>query len=546
MATTDRGLRAIARVQLALAVLFAVSFVVAVFAARTPYPYRDDWDWLAWRLDSPLSLSRFLSLHNEHLPLIPRLIFVVQFWIEKSRHDVMAVAALIEQLLVVAIIVNEARRHAWPSNVERTIAVAAGMSLLFFSWQLQSMLFATTITFPLVELFAVLTILCVVNGRGVGAFVASLLAMGTTSPGLFVPLVAAVVAFARRARAAFVVAFALLFLAGLTAYAMLIRSYYVPALRASFSQTLGLFFSFFASFASYRWPVVGLAIGVIVFGAGLFVLWPVLRRSASVSRLEQFAGGIVLFTMATALAIASARAGFGVGQGAQSRYATFVLPYWCMAWLVLWARVCRSGALVARRAIAAVALLVTLALLPLHLLTAIVWRAKSDNVSAAALALRSSVEDDGWLRTLHPQIALVTDTVARLRAAGDASFEMPPFSMSASETRALPACPASFLALPLTKSGDYELRSSLDVSGNRGYVLDEMARLVGLARPAPLVTSTEPSHRDVITAVLRELRHRSPPQWLGFSHSLSQAPAMVIIERDATPVCRASVRPSAG
>src|SRR5436190_9633773 len=105
---------------------------------------------------------------------------------------------------------------------------------------------------------------------------------------------------------------------------------------------------------------------------------------------------------------------------------------------------------------------------------------------------------------------------------------MPPLNIRPDEATALAACPAPFLALPLTRSGDYELRSSLAVAGDGGFVLDGQGRLVGLARQAPLVTSTEPSHSDVIAAVLRELRRKSPPQWLGFSHSPSQPPAMVV------------------
>lgn len=540
----------LARIQLALGFVFAVSFVIAVFVARSPYPYRDDWDWLAWRLGGPVSLDRLLSLHNEHVPLLPRLIFLAQFWIEKSRGDVMAGAALVEMLIVGALVFNETRRHAWPSRTERAIAIGAAMSILCFNWQLQSLLFATTITFPLVEMLALIAIVCAINATSAassrrawtaGALAAAAAAMATTSAGLLVPAVAGVLAWCRRARPSIVITFALAFAAGLAGYLLLRQSPATSMPSASIGQIIALFFAFFASFASYGSPVFGVGAGVIVFGAGLAVLWPVLRRSPDVSRLDHFAAGVVLFTMAAALAVASARAGFGATQGAQSRYATFILPYWCAVWLVAWDRACRSSAFRVRRSIAAVAVLVGLALLPLHLLTAIVWREKSDNVSAAALALRVGVEDDRWLRTLHPRSSVVTDTVARLRAIGDAAFQMPPLEIGPDEVRALAACSASFLALPLTRPGDYELRSSLDVAGDAGFVLDGQGTLIGLARPAPLVAATEPSHAEVIGAVLREFRHRSPPQWLGFARSPAEAPAVVVIERKSAPVCRASI-----
>jgi hypothetical protein len=251
--------------------------------------------------------------------------------------------------------------------------------------------------------------------------------------------------------------------------------------------------------------------------------------------------GVILFGIITALAATPGRAHHGPTQGSQSRYAAFMLPHWCAIWLLLWDRVSRSTWPRARQAIAALALLATIALSPLHVLTAIVWRAKADNVSTAGLALQSGVEDDGWLRTLHPSPIVVSTTVARLRAAGDPAWQLPALNAGAEEVRALDVCASGFVALPLTRAGDYELRSSLETTGDRGFVIDGEGKVIGLARVAPLVSGTEPSHRDVISAVLRDLRRKTTRQWLGFAHSTPSAPAAVIIERKAMLVCRAVV-----
>ena len=51
-------------------------------------------------------------------------------------------------------------------------------------------------------------------------------------------------------------------------------------------------------------------------------------------RLEHWAAGVLLFTMASAALAAPARASLGIVQVAQSRYASFVLPFWTALCLV--------------------------------------------------------------------------------------------------------------------------------------------------------------------------------------------------------------------
>src|SRR5262249_28322517 len=142
---------------------FVATFVVSAFLARFRFPYRDDWDWLAWRLSGPVTLERLLVPHNEHLIPLPRLILALQFWLEKSRSDVMFAVSLIAILATAALVANEARKHDWLSSASRHIAVGFGLALLLLNWQLQSVVFAAAIAFPLVELCAVAAIVCILN-----------------------------------------------------------------------------------------------------------------------------------------------------------------------------------------------------------------------------------------------------------------------------------------------------------------------------------------------------------------------------------------------
>jgi hypothetical protein len=557
LATTDRGLRAVARIQLALGVLFAITFVVAAFLARFRIPYRDDWDWIAWWLDAPVTFARLLMPSNEHLVPLPRFILSLDLWLEHTRNGLPFALALLALVGTAALFLNEIRRHDWSTRRDRTMAAGVALALLFFTWQLQTVAELAAMGYAIVEVFGVAAIACALTATDdplnprlrwlVGAAIACAGAAMTITNGLAAPMVVALVVFLRRRLFVAPTLFALMSLGGLAAYFWImadsIAAGTAPASAASAGQMALFFLSFFASFGSYISPLAGVVTGAVIFVAGLVSVWPVIRRSPDVSRLHYFAAGVILFGMATALAATPGRAHFGPSQGSQSRYAAFILPYWCAVWLVLWDRVDRSSAVRVRPAIAAFALLVTLALVPLHLVTAIVWRAKSDNVSAAALALKSGVEDDRWLQTLHPVTRVVIDTAARLRALGDPAFQLPAVNVRIDDVRRLETCPSEFLALPLTRPGDYELRSSMDAAGDRGLVLDGEGNLIGLAGVAPIVASPEPEQSEVIRAVLHELRHKSVTRWLGFAHSSAAPPALVLIERDARPVCRAAMIP---
>ena len=197
----------LAHLQLVLGFAFVLSFVFFSVWARFPIPYRDDWYWLGWLLRRPVSLRTLFEPHNEHLIPLSRLLVALQYWLEGSRTHLIFVVALTAQLVVGWIFWCEIRRR-WPADKTTTAFVFGTAAVcLFFSHQLQSIVFMAAVLFPLVQVFAVLSIAAELNasepGKGPGWLVAASLAAAgaalTTTNGLVVPLVLSFGGWARGA-----------------------------------------------------------------------------------------------------------------------------------------------------------------------------------------------------------------------------------------------------------------------------------------------------------------------------------------------------------
>src|SRR5438132_3808749 len=101
----------IARLQLAWGLAFLLSFIFLCVWARFPVPYRDDWDWLLWILNRPLSFRTMFEPHNEHLIPLPRLLAALQYRLFGSDTRVVFAVALIAQLAVGWLMWLEIRRR---------------------------------------------------------------------------------------------------------------------------------------------------------------------------------------------------------------------------------------------------------------------------------------------------------------------------------------------------------------------------------------------------------------------------------------------------
>src|SRR6185436_4323645 len=149
MTPVDGKRGTLAHLQLLLGFAFVLTFVFFSVWARFPIPYRDDWDWLGWLLTRPVTLRTLFEPHNEHLIPLPRLLVVLQYWLVGSRTHLIFVVALAAQLVVGWIFWREIQRR-WPADKTTTAFVFGTAAVcLFFSHQLQSIVFMAAVLFPL-------------------------------------------------------------------------------------------------------------------------------------------------------------------------------------------------------------------------------------------------------------------------------------------------------------------------------------------------------------------------------------------------------------
>ena len=123
---------------------------------------------------------------------------------EGSNGYTMLGVSLASLAVVTALTLSEIGRR-WPTNgVMRRWVSGLALTLLCFAWQLQSLVFPAAIVFPLVEMFAVASLTCLLNAEETGGsqrrwwWLLTLLcvagAMLTATNGLLVTVMLAIVA----------------------------------------------------------------------------------------------------------------------------------------------------------------------------------------------------------------------------------------------------------------------------------------------------------------------------------------------------------------
>jgi hypothetical protein len=545
----DRRQRGIARAQWWLGLLFAGSAAVLGFWARLPLPYRDDWDWCRWLLGAK-SFSSYLVPHNEHVIPLARLLLQLQYAIEGSNGYTMLVAALASLGLVAALTLIEIRRRWADDPAMARWASGVALVVLCFAWQLQSVVFPAAVLFPLVQMFTAAAIVSLLNadtliGRarvtwlGLAA-AATLAAMLTTTNGLTVPIVLAMIAAGRRMGGRVVGGFALLAVIAAALYGWFVL---LPRLSAgppaeplaSLPVVAAFFLAFYSSLVAQASSVAAVAVGAVLFAAGLYFVVTTLRRGDR-PRLEYFATGLLLFTMASAALTAPARASFGIVQVAQSRYASFAQPYWAALFLLAISRLAPHQA----RALAGPALVASVAALAAQAVIGAIWIAKAENVATAGLALRSGAGDEEWLLTLYPSADTPRAVAAALIADGDRSIGGPLPQLASKIADGTRACDGTARVSSVPAGTGIRLRADIASGGDRGLLLDVTGHTVGLARPAPIADMPNPSPTEVARAVARAARtRRAPGGWIGFATLGAGGPfALLVLDRGGAPLCR--------
>jgi hypothetical protein len=553
--------RTFSRILLTLGTLSAVTLAWFAWVGRFPVPYRDDWDWLNWVLAAPISLPRLFQPHNEHLIPLPRLLSWIGYQLEGADGHLLFWIAVAAQSVTVLFLVGEARRRWRESPIVRQALTGLLLVILTFAWQLQSIVFAAAVLFPMVQALAALAVAAAVTaadpsrrhartGWLFATFGLSLTAMLTTSNGLAVPVVLAILAIARRESRAVVLTHLVMATAGAAAFAWFVIG--SAAIGGSgtgsavgpVSAIVTYFLAFFAPFLTYLHDWMGTIAGAFLFVAGATRVLRTLRHGPGATRLEQIVAGLLLFTMASGGMAALGRARFGIDQAAQSRYATFALTYWAVLLIGFTEsrsnRVIQPRGSLLRAAVVAGAAVVLVA----HAFTGLVWWAKARNVAAAGLAISTNVRDDEWVETLHPLPRVVYDVVARARTAHDTSLLSPAIG-TRHATGALPACAGSLTASRATRGDGLRIVGSIRDVATTGVVVDATGIVVGLIGRAPLVAMPNPSRSQVTQAVVQAIRRREwrSSGWMGFAKLSSPSTMTAIFAGTEGDVCRVLVTP---
>lgn len=549
-----------ARLTLWIGAATAASFVFFAWIARFPVPYRDDWDWLAWVLGGPVTLARLLQRHNEHLIPLPRLLAWVQYRLAGANGHLFFWLALAAQAAIVGLVLREIARR-WPDETHRSTreaAYGASLVLLCFSWQLQSIVFAAATIFPFVQAFAIVSIVALVDASesprprpalAAIALIATVLAMATTSNGLAVPVVIAVLVYTRRTSWWIAGAAAALALAGAVLFLRLVLESQpanpsAPLAFARVGDAARYFCAFFVPYVTYQSGTLGTVVGGALALAGAFVVIRVLVERRAAPRIEHVAAGVVLFVMASGAMAAVGRADLGIDQAAQSRYATYTLVYAAALVLAITNWMTRGAPAPARhRVIAVSTLLLAVVMLPAHLFTGLVWRAKANNVGAAGLAVAAGVHDDEWIETLHPFTSVVYDAVKDAVARGDRTLVDPRIGSHVDVAASLPSCGGAF-ATVTSRTGTLRLFGRVTTSlAPRALVLDTRGVVVGLAAPAPLVTVPNPPRAAFTVAVMRTWRSAGGSSdsgaWIGFANDTGARPLSIAgVDARGAAICR--------
>lgn len=554
------GSSACARAIFVAGLLTAASLVAFAWFARFPVPYRDDWDWLLWLFRGPKTLARFFEPHNEHMIPLPRLLMWLQYRLQGANGTLLCWVALASQATVAAIFVKEVRQR-WADAESRDTLVGVTLLAVCFAYQLQSLVFVAAALFPLVQALSAVAILCGVSasdpqaGQRRGPWLAASVvmtagAMLTTSNGLLVPFILALVVALRRSHPLVTGVYVALGTCGAVLFASTVLG--TSAARASgaiapsehVAAVVQYFLAFFVPFLTYGSPAIGAIGGGLGLLAGVLLCFRTALQPARTPRLDWIACALMLFVVGSAGMAAVGRAQFGVDQAAQSRYATFALVYWAalVAAAASWLEQRTGEALRIPRAAQVPVLAVVGLVLVAHLVIGVVWLAKTGNVRAAGLALSAGVQDEEWLKTLHPITSAIHEAMRLTRADGDRTIIDPRIGTKLSMAEGITGCTGALTLGPVAPTAFLRLSGHIEDTANRGLVIDATGTVVGLAEPAPLLATPDPP-RTAFTAAVRQAmlqgRRRIAGGWIGFVQPSPSLP-LTFVAMDGTeqPVCR--------
>jgi hypothetical protein len=544
----------VAVLQCGLGLAMAVAFVAFSVAARFTVPYRDDWDWLLSLLSQPMTVRSLFAPHNEHIIPLARLLHAAQYKLEGSQGILLFSVAVMAQLSTGCVFCGETAAR-WTERT-RLFVIGVVCTLLFSTFQLQSIVFPAAILFPLVQCFAVIAFSASLTAdlrprprrlRTCAAALATVAAILTTTNGFAVPVIVAALAW-REGRRRTAVGFGVVALGCAIGYAILVGAPWHDgppaagqqwALRSAAAMA-AYFLTFYGSALAYASIPAAIAVGTGLFGLGCFATWRTIVAGPNATRLEWFCVAAMTFAVASdAMATLGRAAQFGPIQAAQSRYMTFAFVYYAAIILWLFSYSERHRNLPLPAWIAWVTVAVSVALIPANIFVGAVWVAKAANIAAAGMTLALGVNDEAWVSTLHPITSTVYEGNSRLRSVGDPITTDPDVGRRfALDT--LPACSSGDLRMvSMPDHSGWRVTGVLPAEASAGLVTDLSGVVIGRVRPAPLVALPNPQEPAVVEAVYRALRNSGPPpSWFGFAGRGTGPFSALVVSASGTRTCR--------
>jgi hypothetical protein len=423
------------------AVLTALAMILhtasAVMALYNPLLWADIREEHRWISAYGVHVADLLRPHNEHIPAIPRLFYLVDFFAFSATSKFLLAAIFVLVLATAGLLAYVAARWFFTSKRDALLYACLVTVGYVNGMQLTNMIVGFMICHWLENLFCLLFALVFAlqmtatdsHGglrRAAALVVLGLCAIFSTGSGLFCLATAVFLAIVFRAgwrnvagMTALLVALAFLYfhcnpLAGHSTHYSIFRKAPGQALRFYFALlgAPGMRHDTWTAdyqFCGFYGPLAVLH-GLMVFALGAlvcFLEWWEPQRRTVFSLLHTF---VIVLVFSTGIALTAARFSLGVYEGMHGKYTCTVLLAWIAIFSLLLKQLSRYGGLSApqrKAGWAAAIAIVLLSVLPAHLREIRCWQQANDPLWEIESALIAKTYDERLMRNVdaeHPEL----------------------------------------------------------------------------------------------------------------------------------------------
>ncbi len=401
----------------------------------SPVPKDDYWDHINWlraiHHRGTIHAGDFWRLANEHRIVLPRLAFLADDWLARSRGTVAIMAIIAIQLIHGLVWVRLIMASDLP-RLSRHLMAALALGLCLSMGQTQNLTWGNQVQFVLVFLAGTLAWQALAREGRNGILLACLWAAVSSlsmANGLLCGIVLVMLAWAQRRPAAAVLALAAFTLAAFAAYLWDYRSPPPPhTTPADAIRQLDRFIIYVCFYLGAPVATGARAVGALTGLAGLLVaagigLRLIFRRPA-MDRLDLVCCGSILFVAGTAVITGIGRFELGTEQAISSRYMTPVYIFW-IAIFVLLTRWLAGRPVLRHAGLALAGIWLAGFVIPDHIKSGLQARQYALKLNTAGIALIMQVDDAASLRAAYPVPEIPFTFASFLRAERRALFDTP-------------------------------------------------------------------------------------------------------------------------